>query len=124
MPAINIIKCQSCGLAFPSGWGGYLYAIDDNGKRILCGHPGEFQQVNRVTGLEWKAARAAGRVGHHSYCLCFDCLAQFELDLDRDVKRCPQCQSLNVKSANGSVGGRCPKCRDGVFSEISTGMMA
>jgi hypothetical protein len=124
MPAINIIKCDSCGLAFPSGWGHYCYATDQKGQRIICGHPGEARVAKEVTGLDWAAARAVGLLGLQSYCLCFDCLAQVELDLDKDIKRCPKCQSLNVKSANGAIASRRPKCKNGVFREESTGMFS
>jgi len=43
--------------------------------------------VKEVTGMEWGAAERAGRIGYFTFCLCFDCCAQFELDLERDTKR-------------------------------------
>lgn len=124
MPLISRFKCNRCDFAFPSGWGGYTYAIDGEGRRVVCGHPGESQAVSRVTGLSWVDAEAAGRVGRAWYCACFDCCAQFDLDLDRDIKQCPQCRSLRVKSAYGAIALPCPKCRLGQIVKERTGVRA
>lgn len=51
MPPINEYKCNKCGFSLPMGWGGYIYVQDDNGKRIVCPHPGEGQTVAEVLGL-------------------------------------------------------------------------
>ncbi len=124
MPAIDNIRCSSCGLKFPSGWGGYTYVTDSVGHRILCAHPGEARQIKEVTGLEWGEAWRTGRIGKISYCMCFSCTAQFELDLDRDTKRCPKCGSLDVKSANGAITCTCPQCKTRVFQVEPTGMFS
>lgn len=121
MPPINITKCDHCGLAFPIGWGSYTYATDDSGHRIVCGHPDEMEEVRAITGMEWSEARAASWIGHASHCMCFDCAEQFDLDLDRDVKKCPVCGSLHVRSAHGAVAEKCPRCKTGVFREEWTG---
>lgn len=71
--------------------------------------------------MDWSKARAEGRVGQSSYFMCFSCTAQFDLDLDRDIKRCPKCDSLNIRSAVGALGCSCPRCELGVFIEIWTG---
>lgn len=124
MPLINIIKCRKCGVAFPPGWGGYTYASADDGSRVVCPHPREFDRAKEVTGLEWSAAQAAGRIGFNSYCMCFSCGHQFELDLDRDIKRCPKCAALEVRSARGTLACKCPHCHEGDFYEESTGMVS
>ncbi len=120
MPSITIIKCRNCGLSFPGGWGYYSYAVDDNGKRVVCAHPAEFRIAEQVTHMKWDDARAVGRIGLNSFCMCFSCSHQFDLDLDRDIKRCPKCGSLEVRSARGALGSKCPSCRKGVFYEKKT----
>lgn len=123
MPHINVIKCPSCKLAFPPGWGSYVYALDEDGRRIVCGHPGEFSQAERITGMKWSEAEGAGRVGSARFCMCFACLHQFDLDLDREIKRCPKCLSLEVRSARGALGCDCPRCGKARFVEESTGLI-
>lgn len=124
MPSIDKFGCNKCDFAFPSGWGSYTYATDGEGKRIVCGHPGEERAVLKVTGLSWADAQAAGRVGLASYCACFDCCFQFDLDLDRDIKKCPKCGSLQVKSAYGAIALQCPKCNAGKIVRAWTGVVS
>lgn len=59
------------------------------------------------------AAMAAGRTGFNSYCVCCACLSQFDLDLKRDERRCPQCASVDVKSVRELTDRPCPKCKIG-----------
>ena len=124
MPVINNVKCRKCGVSFPSGWGGYTYALAGDGRRIVCPHPGEFSHAQKITGIKWSEAVAAGLIGFSSYCMCFSCGHQFELDLDRDIKRCPKCSMHEVRSARGALGCKCPHCQDGVFYEENTGMVS
>lgn len=124
MPAIDIVRCSSCEVAFDAGWGGYTYATAPDGKRVVCPHPSEFHRAEEVTGLNWSEAHARGLIGFSSYCLCFECHTFFELDLDRDIKQCPRCASLQVRSARGAVGAACPVCHKGKFVEVPTGMMS
>ena len=74
--------------------------------------------------MEWGEARKAGRIGQSTYCMCFACAEQFELDLGRDVKRCPECGCLDVRSAHAAIGCRCPKCNTRVFHEETTGIVS
>ena len=119
---ITLTKCRNCELKFKGRTCGYMYVRADDGKRICCPHPGEYSTVERVTGMDGDEARAIGRVGHISHCMCFQCLHQFELDLDRDMKQCPECKSLDVKSAYGALGCECPQCHTGVLYEHDTGV--
>jgi DNA-directed RNA polymerase subunit RPC12/RpoP len=41
MPTISDYKCDKCGFSLTSGWGGYMYVMDQTGKRIVCPHPVE-----------------------------------------------------------------------------------
>src|SRR5262245_47038726 len=120
VPEIYHFRCTRCDFAFPKGWGGYTYALDAQGRRVVCPHPDEMQMVFQVTGVGWSEAQAAGRLGHASHCVCFDCAEQFDLDLDRDVKQCPKCGSLQVRSAYGSIGCPCPKCKAGRVEQVAT----
>lgn len=121
MPWLHENKCDRCDLAFPVGWGGCFYATRESGERVPVPH-GDLKDVQEITGQTIRQAERDGRVGFASYCLCFDCLAQLDLDVQRDVKQCPKCGSLNVKTAKGSVGLTCPACRLGRFREIVVGV--
>jgi hypothetical protein len=120
MPWLYDYKCDHCGLAFPTGWRGHAYVTRKSGERVLCSLL-DAKEVQEITGLTPRQAEADGRYGFLSNCLCFDCLAQFNLDVDRDVKQCPKCGSLKVRTAKGSVGALCPACKVGCFRERNTG---
>jgi predicted Zn-ribbon and HTH transcriptional regulator len=122
MPLIATIKCNQCDLQLPTGAGGYLYALNSAGERIVCPHPMEMKTVQRVTGLDWHGARTRGFLGHVSYCLCFTCTHQFELDVERDPKQCPECKSLEVRTANASLGAQCPRCHKETLVEEALGI--
>ena len=122
MPLLSTIKCNRCDLTLPSGAGGYMYVLNAVGERVVCSHPGEWDTIEQVTGLDWYAARQKGLLGHVSYCLCFECTHQLEIDVDRDVKQCPQCKSLHVRTANACLGGQCPRCHEGLMVEEPIGV--
>ena len=122
MPVIGSIKCDRCDLRLPTGAGGYAYVLDPSGNRVTCPHPLEMDTVERVTGLDWDSARKKGLIGHMSYCLCFACTHQFELDVERDVKQCPKCSSLEVRTASASLGAQCPDCHTGSLVEEAIGI--
>ncbi|MFC1490632.1 hypothetical protein ACFL6K_05425 [Candidatus Latescibacterota bacterium] len=52
MPPINNYKRNSCDYTLPSGWGGYMYAVDDNGERMRCGHPFERFSAVDIIGID------------------------------------------------------------------------
>lgn len=119
MPPINRYACNECDFELPIGWGGYTYAVDDMGGRVVCPHPAEFQTVYEVTGLNFTEARKAGRVGFAQNGVCLDCLKQFDWDPDRDEAACPSCASSHVRSLRDLIGQRCPSCKVGVIEEGS-----
>jgi DNA-directed RNA polymerase subunit RPC12/RpoP len=91
-----------------------MYVMDKHGKRIGCGHPGEFATVRRVLG--WRAffpKIVHKRTGFNSDCRCLDCLKKFNLDVDRDVRVCPHCKSSCVASLREATGKKCPTCKEG-----------
>jgi len=122
MALISTIKCDMCDLQLPTGAGGHMYVISPTGERVVCPHPLEEATIKRVTKLDWSAARAKGLLGHISDCVCFECSEQFNLDVERDVKRCPKCGSLDVRTANASVGASCPKCHEGTLISHAIGV--
>ena len=101
-----------------------MLAVAQDGRRVLCLHPGEEGCAERVTGMSITDARRKGLMVTMRDCICFDCCAKFELDLDRDRKTCPRCSSLNVRTSFGSLGAACPACAQGVFVEVVTGIVA
>ncbi|MDY3558880.1 hypothetical protein R5W23_006056 [Gemmata sp. JC673] len=119
MPPISSYACNECDFELPSGWGGYTYAVDNSGQRVVCPHPGEFHTVYQVTGLNYTDAQNAGRVGFAQHCVCLDCLRQFDLDLERDAVLCLECSSRQVRSLRESVGQKCPRCKVGLIEEGS-----
>jgi len=110
--------CNECDFKFPLMLG-YLYAIDDQEERHPCMHPGEDMAILRYTGLSYKEAEAAGRVGSMKHCVCTECIMQFDLDPDRDPVVCPKCSSNAVELAVNLIGKKCPSCRKGKIERSS-----
>jgi predicted RNA-binding Zn-ribbon protein involved in translation (DUF1610 family) len=82
MPIVNKYKCNKCDFSMPGGWGGYQYVESKEGKRIECIHPVEEETIEEVLGEEKDNLELRKkRVGFNSYCLCLQCLQQFEADL-------------------------------------------
>ena len=96
----------------------------DGYKRITCPHPGEYYIVTSVLGSDPSDELVDQRTGFNSYCVCLSCLSQFELDLERDDRKCPECMSTEVKSEQELVDEPCPNCSEGTFVEIDTGTIA
>lgn len=147
MPLINDYKCTKCDLTLPRGWGYYFYVADESGKGIVCGHPGERSDVEKVLGKNAPLEIIRDRTGFNSHCMCLDCLHQFVADLGvgksywspfedaiarykprpregRDKKQCPKCRSTNVKTELEMVGEICPKCKEGIIERIWTGRIS
>lgn len=119
MPPIEHYGCTKCEFALPIGWGGYTYAVDDNGQRHVCPHPLEFGTISQVTGLSYSDAQTAGRVGYMSHCVCIQCLTQLDLDTDRDPMLCDKCGSDHVQTAIHLIGNPCPLCQVGSIEKSS-----
>ena len=140
MPPINEYRCNKCGFTLPSGWGGYMYVENDKGERIVCPHPGEIFKVLEILGENVTEELIKERTGFNSYCVCLDCLYQFEADLgdekvnpwrlyygamrEKDKRECPRCKSENVKTVFELIGQVCPKCKKGIIEEIPTGIVS
>ena len=124
MPLINIFRCDKCKFSLPSGWGGYMYVTNQADERIVCPHPSEYYTVIAVLGEEAPQELIEQRTGFNSYCLCLNCLANFEMDLERDARVCQKCQSNLIASVREMVGRICPKCKKGTIQEIETGLVS
>ena len=99
-----------------------MYVRDALDNRVVCPHPLEESTIRRITGLTWHEARSKGLIGHVTDCLCFECGEQCQLDLERDVKKCAKCNSLNLRSAAACLGSNCPRCKDTEFAEAHIGI--
>ena len=121
MPLIDQLKCSACSYATKHTAGSYLYTVVD-GTEVILSHPCEMSTLKSVTGLEWRQAQEAGLIRLKTYCICFDCAAQFDLDIDREEKKCTTCGSHNVRSFNGSINEPCPSCRSGVLRLVAIGI--
>lgn len=153
MPAIRQYHCDTCEFSMPDGWGGHMYVqakvCADCGEvvhesedfcvgcgtrteeveaasfeRIVCSHPTEHADVERVLGADAPEETVDARTGFNSNCVCLDCLSQFRLDTDRDQRRCPECTSERVVTEMELVGEACPNCESGTFIEGAMTAMA
>ncbi|MDQ7826823.1 MAG: hypothetical protein RDV48_28755 [Candidatus Eremiobacteraeota bacterium] len=115
MPVFEEFFCDTCDFSLPPGGRGYLYALDKAGTPVVCPHPGEIQEVFRITGLPYSKAVEAGKAGFAERCACLRCLTMVSLDLARDPRACPSCGSTEVKSLTELIGQPCPGCGRGVF---------
>jgi len=140
MPMTFKYRCTQCDLRFPTGWGGYLYVINDAGERLSCSHPQEGRKIEEVLGRGASRQLVRTRTGFNSHCICLDCMSQFDLDIGdaekgeswryfygattrRDERKCPDCKSTHVKTVIELVGEPCPKCKLGQIEAKSTGVL-
>jgi hypothetical protein len=80
------------------------YAFWNNQAHVLR-HPFEESDLAKLTKLSWDEAVSQGIVQRMNDCIC--------LDVERVVKRCPKCESYNVKTSRASLAAECPACRLG-----------
>jgi len=120
--------------------------------RVTCPHPDEHRTVARILGESAPKELVKNRTGFNSYCICLDCLHQFEADLRdekvnewrfwygfpsfkeafrspkppemKDERKCPKCGSKNVKTVFELLWKPCPKCKEGMIVEIETGIIS
>lgn len=123
MRKIDRYECTRCDFHMPSGWGSRVYAVNEDGDRVVCPHPGEWRHVKDMTGLNIYDAITQQKVGSLYPCVCTDCLSQFELDFKNDEQACPVCSSRSVRSELDLVGEVCPQCCTGAFTRVQTGVM-
>ena len=112
--------CTNCGYELPGGMLQMSYALTNDGEKTYLSEAMDDYEVSKITGMNYWDAFHEGLIGSDVHCLCFDCLATFDMDLDKEIKKCPKCESLNVKSSRGSVGSKCPKCKRGTIKSEMT----
>lgn len=115
--------CRKCGFELSSGRGGYLYVLDDYGNRVMCPHPGEELTLKEVLGENPPLEVFEARRGFNAHSVCLNCLEKFDMDPDWDERICSRCGSTDIKTARELVGKPCPRCKEGIFEEINTGLM-
>ncbi len=120
--------------------------------RVPCPHPAEYNTIARILGEKVPQDLVKSRTGFNSYCICLECLHQFEADLRdekvnewrfwygfpsfkeafrspippemKDKRKCPKCGSDNVKTVFELLWKPCPKCKEGRIVEIETGIIS
>ena len=123
MPELLAYTCTACDFSLPCSWSGGMYAIDAQGHRVRCLHPGEFETAAEVLGLSFdelsralqresvepttvaptaeqerareQAALVATRFGFTVECYCFNCGVQAEVDSQPGRRACPSCGSAD-----------------------------
>lgn len=108
------LQCGHCDFKITAVQDPFPYAVLNNQAHILR-HPLEEYDLAKLTKLSWEDAVSQGIIQRMNDCLCFDCTATFSLDVERVVKRCPKCESYNVKTSRASHGAGCPACNSGVL---------
>lgn len=119
MPLIERFGCDNCDFQYPVGWGSYCYVVDNDGVRQACGHPDEFGEASRITGLPFDEISRQDRFGRLTHCVCLKCTRLFECDFERDDCVCPTCESNDIETAWGMVGETCPVCSHGTIERGS-----
>lgn len=113
MPPIYEFYCTSCELQLTRGWGGYHYVLLDDGRREVLPHPLEHLWAQQLTEEEIGSLIEQGRLGMVSFLICRQCVQVCELDLERDMRRCPRCGGRQLVDLLELVGQRCPACGRG-----------
>lgn len=118
---IRDFYCDTCDFQMPSGFGEYMYVVDDEGERHRLQHPGEGLQIRKILGEDASDDLIEERRGYRAYYVCRECGHAFEEERDEDVG-CPECGSGDVVTQNELVGESCPRCEDGTFVDEVTGV--
>lgn len=113
------LQCTRCFFEMLASQNGFPYVIWAN-KEFPLGHPLEASIVRKVANLSWEQAIAQGILQQKHACLCFDCASKFSLDVERDIKRCPNCESYNVRTFRASIAAECPSCHEGILKHKIT----
>jgi len=123
MPLIYHYDCNTCSFRFPGGWGCYVYAEDDEGRRHECHHPLECEEIIKILGHGASEEMIQKRTGINTHCVCLDCITQFDVDTDKDELVCPYCGSANMKTIYECVDKPCPKCKAGTIRQTGGQIM-
>jgi len=117
---IRDFYCDTCSFEMPSGFGEYMYVVDDDGERHGLQHPCEGMQIRKILGEDASDELIEERTGYRAFYVCQVCGHAFEEERG-EAEKCPECGSEDVVSQNELVGEPCPRCEDGTFVDETTG---
>lgn len=136
MPHLYKYKCNQCDFEFPNNTSSYMYVIDQEGNKAPAKLPVEAGNIAEMLGLPEEEVFGhilnddenapdpkkilEERTGTNYHCICLDCQHQFDLDVKKEKRICPTCQSENIKTQKEMVGEPCPKCKTGLIEKIDT----
>jgi ssDNA-binding Zn-finger/Zn-ribbon topoisomerase 1 len=143
-------ECSHCGFAIASSLSGGMYAVDNEGTRVPCLHPGEFSTAAEVLGISgeelgatlarlratsgnpgspqgterelWLDELVSTRLKFTVGCCCFACCSRMEADSPLNERACPACGSRSLHTPMKSLGQECPKCHNGTIQKVGTGI--
>lgn len=121
MPLLDRLRCPKCGFETEATSGTIPYTLK-NGREVPLVHPGEMATLREATGLDWREAEEAGLLRSKTYCICLACAARFHLDIDRNPKRCVECNAEDVRSFRGAIQADCPACRAARLQLVAFGV--
>ena len=99
-----------------------MYVKNSRGEKVVCVHPVEMDIVYDVLGKDASDELISEMTGQNSDCICLSCLSQFEMDVDKEPRSCPNCNSNQVRAVLELVDGVCPKCKAGTIVAEDTGI--
>lgn len=121
MPEKNSYTCNKCGLELNDHISDRFYAINDEGKRIMCHHPLERKRAYEILGKDISEEEFKARTGAMHPYICLDCAKEFQMDKMRDLHQCPFCFSKHYEMVPYMGGKNCPKCKEGIIIKAATG---
>lgn len=96
----------------------YIYTDDASEKKLVCMDCGLYDEYDDFNfGFPTKRKKPRRRI------LITDISSVF-LEKGRDVRVCPKCGSILVRTLAEMINKKCPKCKKGTIKEISTGWMS
>ncbi len=119
----NSYSCNKCGLELNDHIADRFYAVNDEGKRIMCFHPSERSRAYSILGKNITEAEFKERTGVMLPYVCLDCAKEFQMDKERDQLQCPFCFSKQYEMVPYMGGKNCPKCKDGIIIKAATGFI-
>lgn len=117
MPPLNTYECDKCGFCLTSGWTDHRYVVNQEGERVICGHPLEYLTINKVLGENAPQWLINEKIGVITHCVCMDCFNKFYIDIEQDNHMCPTCLSSHIATYKEIPGKTCPERKDGTIKK-------
>jgi DNA-directed RNA polymerase subunit RPC12/RpoP len=122
MPEKNSYTCNKCGLELNDHISDRFYAVNNEGKRIMCIHPAERRMAYDILGKNISEEEFNERTGVMLPYVCLDCAKEFQMDKERDQLQCPFCFGKHYEMVPYMGGKNCPRCKDGIIIKAATGL--